>query len=239
VAWWGWWRGYNELITSEKPTLANNSYQSVTVPYAPYIPADIPIYGATAVGISTPSVPRRSAPVTTPAPTPPPPITHVYYTPGIGLWHYGYECFARGTQVWTQTGMLAIEKIQVGDRVLSQDPATGELTYKPVLEITLGHQQMIAVDTDDEQIVASRGHMFWVSGKGWRMAKHLERGDRLHTASGWTEITKLSKLPADETHNMVVADFSTYFVGSERIFVHDITMLMPTTALVPGQAAAR
>ena len=46
-SWWGWWRDYNELITSEKPTLANNSYQSVTVPYVPYLPPDIPIYGAT------------------------------------------------------------------------------------------------------------------------------------------------------------------------------------------------
>jgi hypothetical protein len=135
--------------------------------------------------------------------------------------------------------MMAIEEIQVGDRVLSQDPASGELTYKPVLEITLGHQRMIAVETGDEEIVASRGHMFWVSGKGWRMAKHLERGDRLHTAAGWIEITNLRELPEDETHNMVVADFSTYFVGSERIFVHDITMLLPTTALVPGQQAAR
>ncbi len=41
------------------------------------------------------------------------------------------SCFPRGTVVWTLTGPAAIEKINVGDRVLSQHPVTGELAYKP------------------------------------------------------------------------------------------------------------
>ncbi len=148
--------------------------------------------------------------------------------------HHG--CFAKGTKVWTLTGPLAIEEIRVGDRVLAEDPLSGELDYKPVLQTTTGHQPMIAIDAGDERIVATKGHVFWVSGLGWRMAKNLKVGDRLHDVSGWAEIKALGDVAADETHNLVVADFGTYFVGESRIFVHDITMLQPTTALVPGQA---
>ena len=45
-------------------------------------------------------------------------------------------CLAAGTPVWTDQGLLAIEKISVGDRVLAQDIETGELGYKPVLRTT-------------------------------------------------------------------------------------------------------
>ena len=144
-------------------------------------------------------------------------------------------CFARGTQVWCQTGPQAMEDVQVGDRVLSQDPANGELSYRVVLEATLGNQPMLAIDTGNDRIVATLGHVFWVSGTGWRMAKQLKSGDRLHTVDGWVEIRDLKKMPADETHNLVVADSHTFFVGTDRILVHDYSLLQPTTAQVPGQ----
>src|SRR5579864_6221199 len=46
-------------------------------------------------------------------------------------------CLAAGTPVWTDQGLVAIEKIAVGDRVLSQDIETGGLAYKPVLQTTV------------------------------------------------------------------------------------------------------
>ena len=147
--------------------------------------------------------------------------------------HHG--CFADGTKVWTLAGPLAIERIRVGDRVLAQNPISGELDYKVVMQTTLGHQVMIAIGAGDEPIIATKGHVFWVSGVGWRMAKDLKVGQRLHTLTGWTEIRSLDPVAEADTHNLVVADFGTFFVGDERLLVHDITMLQPTKALVPGQ----
>ena len=43
-----------------------------------------------------------------------------------------------GTKVWTNTGTVAIEKVQAGDFVLSQNVETGELGYKPVSATTVG-----------------------------------------------------------------------------------------------------
>ena len=41
-----------------------------------------------------------------------------------------------GTLVWTASGPVAVEKVQRGDLVLSQDVDTGELSFKPVLRTT-------------------------------------------------------------------------------------------------------
>ena len=52
---------------------------------------------------------------------------------------------------------MPIENVQVGDRVLSQDPLSGELTFKPVLDITVGHQDFFALSTTErEQLVRDR-----------------------------------------------------------------------------------
>jgi hypothetical protein len=131
---------------------------------------------------------------------------------------------------------MPIEAIEIGDRVLAQDPISGELAFKPVLATTTGQQEFIAIGAGDESIVATQGHVFWVSGEGWRMAKDLKLGDRLHDVAGWVEITSLQHLPAGETYNLRVADFNTYFVGDARILVHDITIMQATSSLVPGLA---
>jgi hypothetical protein len=43
-----------------------------------------------------------------------------------------HSCFAAGTPVRTLNGLTDIEKIRVGDQVLSQDTHTGELQFKAV-----------------------------------------------------------------------------------------------------------
>lgn len=48
------------------------------------------------------------------------------------------SCFVRGTLVPTKAGPETIENIRLGDQVLSQDPDSGELTYKTVAERVIG-----------------------------------------------------------------------------------------------------
>jgi hypothetical protein len=232
--WWGWWQDYNVLSSTQKTLVARNYKDRIDVPYVPPTPAVVP-----AVAFAPAYHGHHPAAPTAPAPQPPgtlvfsglpaPPPGKHWDLPGQ------IACFARGTPVWSQAGLQAIEEILVGDHVLSQDPLTGELSYRVVLEATLGHQPMLAIDTDSDRIVATLGHVFWVSGRGWRMARQLKPGDRLHTAGGWTEILAIEKMPADETHNLVVADAHTFFVGAGKILVHDYSLMQPTTAQVPGQ----
>jgi hypothetical protein len=162
------------------------------------------------------------------------------YTAVVGK---AVSCFAKGTQVWTLAGITPIEEIRVGDRVLSQDPGTGELAYKPVLETTLRRPtERIRISLPNETIHATGGHPFWVSGQGWRMAGELDGGVPLHGVSGAVAVEKVERVEPDQawydfSHNLIVADFGTYFVGKPGILVHDNTPERPTDALVPGLMA--
>ena len=92
-------------------------------------------------------------------------------------------CFAAGTLVHTANGLVAIEKIQVGDLVLSQPETGGELAYKRVLN-TVVHQDKhvilvsYLVDGEDESrhLAVTGNHPFWVKGKGWLRADRMSSG---------------------------------------------------------------
>ena len=86
-------------------------------------------------------------------------------------------CFAAGSRRQALDGPRAIESIQVGDRVLSQDSTTGLLTFRPVVAV---HRNRPAatfrIAIDGETIVATGIHRFWKAGKGWTMARDLKTG---------------------------------------------------------------
>jgi hypothetical protein len=146
------------------------------------------------------------------------------------------SCLVAGTQVQTDTGLNAIESIQVGDMVLSQDVETGELALKPVVSTTLRDPETIyRIKTESGDIRATGGHRWWVAGRGWIMSKQLEADMLLHNAKGTTKIlaieTEADPLP---THNLVVDGFHTYFVGADRVLSFDNVDPIPTLCKVPG-----
>ncbi|MHB0955845.1 MAG: polymorphic toxin-type HINT domain-containing protein [Pirellulaceae bacterium] len=155
-----------------------------------------------------------------PPPPPPPPSMTVYMS-----------CFRGSTPVWTMTGPRAIEEIRPGDRVLSQNISSGELAYKVVQEVTKRNPSpMIKITVGDEAILATLGHPFWVNGKRWIMAKHLQADCVLHTISGPRTIDTVEEIPAavewyEFSYNLQVADYHTFFVGENQILVHHLSML--------------
>jgi hypothetical protein len=147
----------------------------------------------------------------------------------------GHSCFQAGTPVWTETGMVPIDQIRIGDRVLAQDAATGELAYKPVLHKSLGPpRQLIRVAAGNEKLVCTDGHRFWVAGQAWIKARELTPKTLLHTATASVPVVSVSEGPQDETHNLVVADFHSYFVGKQAFLVQDLPLPRSTNCVVPG-----
>ena len=119
-----------------------------------------------------------------------------------------------------------------------QDIDTGELAFKAVLATTeRPPTNLLKIQTGEHTITATRGHPFWVSGKGWLMTKELSVGDRIHTPTGTVAISAIDEAPIEKAYNLVVADFNTYFVGEDRLLVHDNTLRQPTQAIVPGLVA--
>jgi len=145
------------------------------------------------------------------------------------------SCFVAGTPVWTQGGPVPIEEIQVGDLVLSQDPHTGKLAYQPVIDTTVREPSpVVNLSTNTETIGATRGHRFWLTGEGWRMAKLLEPGDRVFAVGGSTDVQNVEPAGEQEAFNLVVAEFHTYFVGNGKLLVHDNSCPAPTVNGIPG-----
>jgi hypothetical protein len=159
-------------------------------------------------------------------------------TSGGGGSSQRHDCLAAGTPVWTTKGPLAIEQVRVGDLVLSQHAETGELAYKPVLRTTIRPSgKLIKIAAGGEEFQTSGGHLFWVAGQGWTKSRDLQSGQVLHTASGPAHVSAVESGTEAETYNLVVADFSTYFVGTAKLLSHDNTVRTPTRAVVPGLRA--
>jgi len=145
------------------------------------------------------------------------------------------SCFLAGTPVRTESGIVPIESIRPGDRVLAQDQDTGELAYKVVLTTTLRPPaKMVEIKAGGEEIYTTLGHPFWVAGRGWQMAKQLKSGDLLHGLAGATPIESINPAGEHAAHNLVVDDTNTYFVGRGGMLVHDNEFRKPTRAIVPG-----
>lgn len=148
------------------------------------------------------------------------------------------SCFAKGTPVWTKTGQRAIESLELGDLVLAQNVATGELAFKPIIARTVRPpSEILKLSLDGDEVRTTLGHPFWVAGVGWRMAKQLEDGAILHGVTGAPRLKSVDKSDQEEAYNLVVADFNTYFVGESGVLVHDNTPRRPTRAALPGLAA--
>lgn len=146
-----------------------------------------------------------------------------------------HDCLAAGTLVWTWKGQQPIETILVGDMVLSQDPETGELTYKPVLRTTIRPAtETVKIHYGQHHLETSGGHLFWVSGDGWVKSRQLKSGMQLHTMKGVVPVQYLEPGRKVKTYNLIVDGHHTYFVGAGQVLSHDNSVRQPTNAVVPG-----
>ncbi len=154
----------------------------------------------------------------------------------LGHMQVQYSCLVPGTLIQTSTGLMPIEKVQIGDLVVSQDVETAELTLKPVIMTTIRPpKSTIKITAGHETIEATGGHLWWVSGHGWVKSRDLKPGMMLHTATGTAEIESTVANPTPQlTHNLVVDGFHTYFVGAQRVLSYDNTLPKPSLRQVPG-----
>lgn len=169
-------------------------------------------------------LPRRDAPVTRWSPPPPPPPP-----PGTK------SCLVAGTPVWTTEGAVPIERIRIGDQVLSKDIESGELGYKPVvLTTTREAPRIVRLTLGEETLDLTSGHLVWASGSGWTKARDLSSSQPLHTVTGTVAVDSVEPVGSSAVYNLVVADFHTYFFGDAKILSHDTTIPKLTNVVVPG-----
>ena len=94
-------------------------------------------------------------------------------------------CFIAGTLVLTTTGLLAIEKLNPGDKVISTDPDTLETSEKTVLETYIRKvDRLVHLVINGEEIVTTDNHPFYVQDRGFIEAGRLLVDDKLVSVNG-------------------------------------------------------
>ena len=136
------------------------------------------------------------------------------------------SCFVAGTLVMAVAGMVAIETIKSGDKVISTDPETMETSPKTVLETYIREvTTLVHLTVNGEEIVTTVDHPFYVKNQGFIKAGELIVGDELLDVNG--NVLLVEKFNVELTdepvtvYNFQVEDFHTYHVGCFYVLVHN------------------
>ncbi|WP_165234396.1 polymorphic toxin-type HINT domain-containing protein [Aquisphaera insulae] len=152
-------------------------------------------------------------------------------------------CFVAGTTVHTDRGPAAIESLQVGDEVLSQDVRTGRISYRAVTAVHRNAPTTtLGLKLGDETVVATGIHRFWKPGAGWTMARDLRPGDIVRTLGGTSRVSAIEPGPITPVFNLEVAENHDFFVGKAGHLVYDYSLVRPALApfdALPQAVAAR
>lgn len=121
--------------------------------------------------------------------------------------------FVAGTLVHTERGLVPIQAIQIGEKVLSKNEHTGEHTYQPVVSVMkTDNQPVVMIDMDfwidpdlpiriridqsrevehkyngirpSVKLLTTVNHPVWVKDKGWIAVKDLTDKDLLMDKEG-------------------------------------------------------
>jgi hypothetical protein len=135
-------------------------------------------------------------------------------------------CFVAGTMVLTAAGLVAIERIKAGDRVISTNTETQESGEKAVLKTFSNvSNELVHVFVNDEEIVATPSHLFYDTYKGWTPAANLTSDSVLRLADASSVRVDKTFFDSIETpvevFNFQVADWHTYHVGTLGLLVHN------------------
>lgn len=126
-------------------------------------------------------------------------------------------CFVAGTLVLTTAGLLAIEKINPGDKVISTDPDTLETSEKTVLETYVRKvDKLVHLVINGEEVITTDNHPFYVQGRGFIEAGRLLVGDKLVSVNGDDLLIEKYKIEEFEisvnVYNFQVENSHTYLL---------------------------
>ena len=136
-------------------------------------------------------------------------------------------CFLEGTLVATTAhGLVAIELLKQGMKVLAFDQFKQTMIDKPITALVRNKTaHLVSITTDEETIYSTTRHRFWVENKNrWVAAKELKPGMLLRTVAGgvsFIEMVVVEDVSEQNTYNLTIADCHTYFVGKQGVLVHN------------------
>ncbi len=134
-------------------------------------------------------------------------------------------CFLAGTLVKTQSGLVAIETIKEGAKVLTYNFDTKKNEYQAVLQTFSNYaEKYLEIHTENEVLKVTGAHLFYLPKENkWIAASQLKLDMQLIDAhQNLVAIKKLDIIKKDvSTYNLEVAQNHNYYVGEEEILTHN------------------
>ena len=146
------------------------------------------------------------------------------------------KCFAAGTTVMTDQGLVAIETLKVGDLVWAYNPDTGESALKPIVKTfvntndTIWHLTLLKHGQSyRHEVTGSRP--YYVPAIGWVEVADLQFGNELLTEGDELAIVTgaYDTGQVQTTYNVEVADINTYYVSAAKVLVHNCSDVVKVT----------
>lgn len=150
-------------------------------------------------------------------------------------------CFIAGTLVHTDKGLVPIEQIKVGDRVLSQPEQTREKAYKKVVntfefedkaiwvvkymlidgDVPYDHPDYMPRDRNIYHCYATGNHPFWVEGEGWTAAEKIKQYQILELANGQRAEVRFGRPVIRSTQPGFGRVWSNQFADGQEVHIVD------------------
>jgi RHS repeat-associated protein len=162
------------------------------------------------------------------------------------------NCFVAGTLITTEHGLVPIESVRTGDKVLSYNTETSGLEYQEVARLfrnTADEFLKIQVEGESKPITVTPGHPFYVHRNrsslsadlddegDWVLSESLRVGDLLLSKTGeWKPILSIEKVAeTNATYNFEVEQNHDYFVGENGWLVHNQSLADNALVVRGGQ----
>ncbi|MBB6520016.1 putative Ig domain-containing protein [Pseudoteredinibacter isoporae] len=138
-----------------------------------------------------------------------------------------FNSFYGDTPVSTESGIVPISEIEIGDSVWAYDKLTGEITLQEVVHSIVGEGEKVIVGitlASGEEIFATGDHPFYMpKSETWSVARNLAIGDYLLTLTG--QLIRVDnvdiKTEVTSVYNITVSNNHTYFVGEAEVLNHN------------------
>lgn len=141
----------------------------------------------------------------------------------------GEVCFTGDTPILTPSGLINIQDLKIGDKVISYNEVTKRNEEKAITNIK-SHEEydLYYIITQTDTVRCTYDHPFYVKDKGKVLSRNLRAGDILIDKDGNERRIQSIAYSIEDTeivYDIAVEDSDTYYVGKDSILVYteDVT----------------
>ena len=150
----------------------------------------------------------------------------------------GGGCLAAGTLIATPTGAVPVERLQIGDTVLSRDVAGRQIQTAVCAVYAVQPEEFFALQAGGRVLHVTGEHPVQTAPGTWTRADCLAINMPLGTAGGPTALDRVTRQPATSpAYNLLVSPGGTFF--ADGFLVHNKGCFLPDTPVTLADGTMR